>query len=934
MYPDHSDDNVLLTPFLGAPSFHVAEEKNNLSTLNGCYVPCLLNIMGVILFLRLGWAIGEAGVGYVLIMFAVAETMTLLTVLSLSAMLTNGAMKGGGSYFMISRTLGPEFGGSIGLLFWVAYAVGASFYIVGFAEEVRNTWFPDQDTNAWFTAGIGSMGLFGTLLISLAGARYFTKVNVLLFLIQFSAIVMALLAMFIRQDAKLATGTFSPWSLDNLHSHWGSGFLPDPDLCAGTCDFVIVFGVLFPAVTGIMEGANLSGDLKDPDYSIPRGTLGAVFTSIFFYMLLILGYAGCVDRDGLRDNLTVMQDIAWSNNYVVTGILVSTVSSCLGAIFGGSRVLQALARDGIFPHTKWLRYGTKRGDEPLVAVIATWAVAQGCTLIGNLNVIAPIISSFFCLSYATVNLACFLLEVSGTPNFRPHWKWYNKYTSAAGFIMAMAINFWLDYKFATGSLILTLLVFFVLMKKGPEVAWGDVTQSLLFHQIRKFLLQMDQRKSHNKHWRPSVMLLQFDLDLALIDFCNILKKGGLYVIGNIIVTDNFQETAIEAMKHKKAWLKFITEAKIKAFSQTAVAPSIRLGCQNLLMMGGIGALMPNTVVLPLLFDEDGNDKSMSVSLKSNLRNFLRKKSSLKITSLSQDFLASAQIPIGDLSMKHTESRMLDILEYLGIIRDILISKKNVIIAENFESYNLNLLNSVSIQQYVRRTTNASNDKELMSPASSIKEKLLQTKMKKKKRIDVWIDCSAYTWDMVSSKRDSGFPALMLQLAFIVSQNPQFARGSQIRAILLVELNCHEKAKEVFLRCCKLLRLKVDFIHYIEDVQGMLKWNEFMQNEEKYDLGNLKVDNAAENGDNPDLSDTGVVASARRLNNLICEHSEDTYITFFALPEIPPIFHNDPDISKRLGHRWLQHLLNLVNGIPCPIAFVKTGEIDPVISTAM
>lgn len=927
------DDSVHSTPFLKFPSTHEIEEKNNLTTLNGCYVPCLLNIMGVILFLRLGWAIGEAGVANVLLMFLVAETMTLLTVLSLSAMLTNGAMKGGGSYFMISRTLGPEFGGSIGVLFWVAYAVGASFYIVGFAEEVRDTWFQDHMQNQWFTAWIGSLGLFGTLLISLAGARYFTKVNVLLFVIQFAAIFMALLAMFIRQDAKLVTGKFSAWNYENLKLNWSSSFGPDGDLCSGTCNFVIVFGVMFPAVTGIMEGANLSGDLKDPDYSIPRGTLWAVFTSILFYLLLILGYAGCVDRDGLKTNLTVMQDIAWSDSFVVTGILVSSTSSCLGAIFGGSRVLQALARDRIFPYTKWLKYGTKRGDEPLVAVIVTWAVAQGCTLIGNLNSIAPIIASFFCLSYAIVNLACFLLEVSGTPNFRPHWKWYNKYTAAIGFMMAMIINFWLDYKFALSSLFLQILVFVYLLKKGPEVAWGDVTQSILFHQIRKFLLRMDQGKSHNKQWRPSVMLLQFDLDLALIDFCNILKKGGLYVIGNIIVTEDFQETAVEALKHKKAWLQFISKAKIKAFSQMAIASSIRLGCQNLLMMGGIGALIPNTIVVPLLFDEAGKGKAISSSIRCNLGNFLRKKSSLRITAnLSHDFLNTSQIEIGDLSMKHIDSKQPDVLEYLGIIRDILISKKNVIIAENFETYNLELLNSVTIQQHVRRRTGP-NEQEMLSPATSLKEKIIQKKAMKSKVIDVWIEFAAYSWDMENSHRDSGFPALMLQLAFIVSQNPQFARSSQIRVILLVQLNCEERSKELFLRCCKVLRLKLDCVHCVTDVHGRFKWEDICLNEQKTRScdGNLGI---TKDDQDPNQIDTKAVDLAKRLNKLLCEYSQDTYITFYALPEIPPMHNNYPDECRMLGNSWLLYLVSLVNGIPCPIAFVKTGEIDSVISTEM
>merc|ERR1719233_608244 len=867
--------------------------------------------------MRLGWAIGEAGVGYVLLMFVVAETMTLLTVLSLSAMLTNGAMKGGGSYFMISRTLGPEFGGSIGLLFWVAYAVGAAFYIVGFAEEVRNTWFPDQMENQWFTAEIGSIGLFGTLLISLAGARYFTKVNVLLFVIQFAAILMALLAMFIRQDATLTTGKFSAWNWETLKLNWASSFGPDGILCSGTCNFVIVFGVMFPAVTGIMEGANLSGDLKDPDYSIPRGTLGAVFTSILFYLLLILGYAGCVDREGLRTNLTVMQDIAWSDNFVITGILVSSTSSCLGAIFGGSRVLQALARDRIFPRTNWLKYGTKRGDEPLVAVIATWAVAQGCTLIGNLNVIAPIIASFFCLSYASVNLACFLLEVSGTPNFRPDWKYYSKWLSMLGFILAMAIDFLLDWVFALVSLFILCLISFYLVKRGPDVIWGDVSQSVIFHQVRKYLLRLDKRKQHNKLWRPSILLLLDKLDVQLVDFCNTLKKGGLFVIGNVIITKNFQESAAEGMRHQKAWTQFINQTGVKAFPKTTVAPTVRIGYQNLIMTAGLGAMVPNTIVLPLINTPLMN---LNPSLKAELKDFLeerlerRKNSIFSEASISSMFGERLELKIGGST---------NIKEFLSIVRDILSTHRNILVTENFEAFDSDLLNSLSIQDYVH--SNAIGIRDPVNGMSSGRHRLEKQSYVEMRRIDVWIDCSTYDWNLKKSQRDSGFPALMMQLAFIVSRNPNFSRNSRIRGILLIRsMDQQEAAEKSFLDCCRTLRLRLDSVLCVKFGSELVSTNWIDNAKFSETKSHLSID---------DTKGSGVFGSptplSNILNQLLLAHSGETCMIFFPLPEIPPT--QPESLEEKMPRSWLSHVLHVIRSLRCPIVFVQTGEIPPVIS---
>lgn len=431
--------------------------KNQLKTLNGVVVPCMLNIMGIVLFLRLGWGIGQVGVVGTFLFFLVGELASIMTVFSFSAIITNGKMEGGGSYFMLSRAMGPEFGGSIGILFYAAYAVGCTFYIVGFSTEVTGTFLADDANNFAINLAIGSAALFIVTVVAYGGAEAFTKINIWLFVGQFGSLVCSLAAMIglsfstswpmCRMNTTLSNGTqdldfflpldhngtFHPWKLERFfnNSMWSleSGAV---ELCnMGPCTFQLVFSVLYPSVSGIMEGANLSGDLKNPSKSIPKGTLIAIFASFFFYAMIIIVLAGCFDHETLLENTMVMQDILhWPGHksldgqyVIIAGVFISTLSSALGALFGGSRVLQAIAKDKLFPCLTFFAKGSVKGDEPRRAVILTWFIAQLCLFMGDLNTIAPVLSCFFCLSYAAVNFACFILDISGAPNFRPTWKW-------------------------------------------------------------------------------------------------------------------------------------------------------------------------------------------------------------------------------------------------------------------------------------------------------------------------------------------------------------------------------------------------------------------------------------------------------------------------------------------------------------------------------
>lgn len=250
---------------LSSPEEEGLVGRNQLGLLNGVVIPCLLNILGVILFLRLGWAVGQAGIAGVAAFFAIAELQAVITVLSLTAMVTNGSMRGGGSYFMISRSLGPELGGAIGVLFYFAYAIGTCFYVIGFATALHSTYFAHYQSN-WFVTICGSIVLFALMIVSLIGAKFFTKFNVLFFTLQFGSMFYAMISLWTQTKAfDLETfGRFTGMSLKNFKDNFFSSYSVSPQCGNSHCDFRKVYAVIFPAVTGIMEGANLSGDLKDP----------------------------------------------------------------------------------------------------------------------------------------------------------------------------------------------------------------------------------------------------------------------------------------------------------------------------------------------------------------------------------------------------------------------------------------------------------------------------------------------------------------------------------------------------------------------------------------------------------------------------------------------------------------------------------------------
>jgi len=606
--------------------------RNALGVFNGVLVPCLLNIMGIILFLRIGWAVSHAGWLQVVFMLILGESVALCTVFSMSAVVSNGNIRGGGSYFLLSRSLGPELGGSIGLLFYISYALGTSFYVIGFAEEVvaafTNVEEEAPSRKRSYVVIAASSALAIVMAISYLGAAFFTRINIFVFMIQFGAIVLGILSIYFRDpiyDLENG-GTFEGANIKTLRNNMYSDYTLDGKCGGEICDFKKVLAIIFPMFTGIMEGANLSGDLKNPNRDISRGTIGAVLTAITVYLFLIFAFSAGFERGTLKTNMNVMENVAWPSKYVIIlGIAISSFSSALGSVFGGSRVLQALGRDDLPPGfgLQFFAKGSVKGDEPRRAVIFTWFVAQCACLIGNLDIVSPIIASFFLLSYACVNLTCFMLDVSGTPNFRPHFQWFSRSQSFFGFSLCLGILFYLNVWYAVIALMFLVVLFLYILASAPAKSWGDVSQSILYHQVRKYLLKLDL-EDHPKNWRPSLLLLTSGEHIShgLLQLSNSVKKGGLFVVGNVCKGDLDVAKLTERRNHLAAIIK---DLKLKCIPEVTCAPSQRAGYQQLILLGGLGGMKPNVVEISLPEKEDAelNAKTFASVLRDILVSFSR-----------------------------------------------------------------------------------------------------------------------------------------------------------------------------------------------------------------------------------------------------------------------------------------------------------------------
>ena len=568
-----------------------APQGNQLGTFGGVFTPSVLTILGVIMFLRAGFVVGEAGILGAVVILVIAKVITVLTTLSVSAISTNTQVRGGGAYFMISRVLGAEFGGAIGLALFFAQALSVPFYILGFTEAVVRSfpaYAPHFQTITLTTAAV----LFG---VAYVGANWAIRTQYVIMAVLTAAIVVTLGGLVVSANG------------ENFAANWGSGYslLDAKDPEGGRYSFWLVFAIYFPAVTGILAGVNMSGDLKDPAKSIPLGTFLAIGVSFVVYLaILILCGAAFTRADLIERPYEVLKEHALGGFgiMVAAGVFAASLSSALGSYLGAPRILQAVARDRILAPLRPFAYGAPGSDEPRraleltgVATVAVLLWAGNESSGGALNAVAAIITMFFLYTYGMTNLAAFIEAFGKNPSFRPRFRFFHWTAALLGGLGCVGAALLINAVAAVASLLLILGLLWYLKTRELEASFGDARRGFVYTNVRKNLLRLRDLPEDAKNWRPTILVLSGNPASreTLVSYAVWLEAGrGIVLLANVLKGTVYQAAQRRRMAEKQL-VEFCRSKSIQAFPVVAIGEDVSQSLSLLLQTTSLGPIRPN-----------------------------------------------------------------------------------------------------------------------------------------------------------------------------------------------------------------------------------------------------------------------------------------------------------------------------------------------------
>ena len=499
--PRGSGGEVVDAGFVSGQDEVTGGRVRSLGTFGGVFTPSFLTIIGVIMYLRFSWVVGNAGLWQTLAIVVIANAITLITALSVSSIASNERMETGGAYFMVSRVLGYEAGGGIGVPLYLSQSLSVALYTIGFAEAV-GPFLPGVSAVAVALVTMVVLALFGVV-----GSGLMIRLQyVILVLIALSFVSIAL-------GFRVNTTNFSP--------SYGEGL-----------GFWAVFAVFFPAVTGILAGVSMSGDLKNPAKSIPRGTLLAVFGGFIVYILVPVMLAFTVGRDDLPAS-TALRDAARWPMLVTLGVMGATLSSAIGSLLAAPRTLQALGIDRIAPAL--FAHGAGRRQEPLVALGLTVAIGTAAIVLGSLNAVAEVLTMFFLTTYGVLNLSAGMEHLVDNPSYRPTIR-VPSWVSFLGAGSCLAVMILISPVSAVVAGVAVGAIFlFLALKPSPSASatgglWEGYWTARLLAVSRRLA---ESRSGSGKNWRPLVQVFASDVDShrELIETASMLtRRGGALAI--------------------------------------------------------------------------------------------------------------------------------------------------------------------------------------------------------------------------------------------------------------------------------------------------------------------------------------------------------------------------------------------------------------------
>ncbi|NXD43429.1 S12A8 protein, partial [Copsychus sechellarum] len=368
-------------------------------TWDGVFTSCMINIFGVVLFLRTGWLVGNTGIVMGMFLVSFVILVALVTVLSGIGVCEKCSIGSGGVYSMISTVLGGQVGGTIGLLYIFGQCVAGAMYITGFAESIAGVL---SLSNIWAVRGISLAVLLGLLGINLAGVKWIIRLQLLLLLLLAVSTLDFVIGSFTHLDPEHGFVGYSEELMFNNTL---------PDYSQGE-SFFTVFGVFFPAATGVMAGFNMSGDLQKPSSNIPVGSLAAIGTSWFLYMVFVFLLGAICTRQSLRYDFMIAEKVSLVGFLFLLGLYISSLASCMGGLYGAPRILQCIAQENVIPVLAFLGRGKGPNKTPVAAICLTSLITMAFVFIGQVNVLAPIVTINFMLTYIAVDYSYFSLSLS------------------------------------------------------------------------------------------------------------------------------------------------------------------------------------------------------------------------------------------------------------------------------------------------------------------------------------------------------------------------------------------------------------------------------------------------------------------------------------------------------------------------------------------
>ncbi len=542
----------------------------------GVFTPSILTILGVIMYMRLGWVVGEAGLIGAILIIIVAHVISISTGLSISSIATDKKIKTGGIYYMLSRSLGLPMGGAIGLSLVVGTALSISLYIVGFSESFLAV----ESIRNFFGLGItiNDFRILGSivLIVLVAIAFISTSLAIRIQYVVLAAIALSLISIFVGFFVNQA---YVPENIVLLPVRDG---LP----------LEYVFSIYFPAVTGFTAGVAMSGDLKNPKKDIPKGTLLAVITGFVVYVLLSVGFAFFVNRDLLINDSNFLMQVAWFPPLVIAGIWGATLSSALGGILGAPRILQAIAKDKIVPKILSIGYG--KNNEPRNALILIFLIAEGGILIGDLNIIAGVVSMFFLASYGFINIS-YSLESWASVDFRPSFR-IPRYIGIIGFVASFIVMFKIDMVSMIFAFILIGAIYLFLRHKNFRNEYGDVWKSVWSSIIRKALKKLESGDIEKRNWRPNIILFSGGANSRPH-----LIRLGKALLGNQGILSNFdlieKKSAKTLFPKSKQMQTKLDNSEDGIFTRVQDCRDIYEGIETISSTYGFAGVEPNTVLM-------------------------------------------------------------------------------------------------------------------------------------------------------------------------------------------------------------------------------------------------------------------------------------------------------------------------------------------------